>query len=196
MERSRYGRSFISWLLGQSEGVSFGNGASMRIAPIGYLFDDINTIKEEVHLATIPSHNNKEAILCAESVAVCIYLARKKYSKEEIKNYIEKNYFSLDFNLEDLQRNYKFSSKSIDSVPQAIYCFIISNDFEDAIRKALSIGGDSDTIACITGGISEAYYGIPKKLKEEVEKYIPEHIKEVLIRFYSNETLKKLKKIL
>lgn len=194
--RSRYGKGFVSWLMGKSDGKSFGNGSAMRIAPIGFLFDDIDTIKEQVRLATIPSHNNVEAIKCAESVAITIYLARNKFSKEEIKKYIEGNYFKLDYNLVDLQKNYKFSSRCSESVPQALYCFLISNDFIDAIRKSLSIGGDCDTIACITGGISEAFYGIPEDIKTEVQDYIPEYMKDILIKFYSKMTIKKLKKIL
>lgn len=192
--RSRYGKGFISWLKGESEGVSYGNGSAMRIAPIGYLFDDIDTIKEQTRLATIPSHDNPEAIIGAESVAVTIYLARNNFSKEEIKKYIKKNYYHLDYNLEELQKNYRFSSRCSNSVPQAIYCFLISNDFEDAIRKSLSIGGDTDTIACITGGIAEAYYGIPETLKEEVQDFIPDYMKDILTKFYSKDTVKKLKK--
>lgn len=194
--RSRYGSNFVSWVKGEVEGISYGNGSAMRVAPIGYLFDDISTIKEQVRFATIPSHNNIEAIKGAECVAITIYLARNNFKKEEIKNYIEDNYYKLDYDLEDLQRNYKFSAICSNSVPQALYCFLISNDFIDAIRKSLSIGGDSDTIACIVGGISEAYYGIPEEIKTEVQEYIPEYMKDILIKFYSKMTIKKLKKIL
>lgn len=182
--RSRFGNGFVKWLYGLGEGVSYGNGSAMRISPIGYLFDDIETIKKEVKLATIPSHNNVEAIKGAEAVAITIYLARSNYSKEEIRKYIEDNYYKIDYNLEDLQKNYRFSSKCSNSVPQALFCFLESNSFIDAIRKSISIGGDSDTIACIVGGISEAYYGIPDELKEETYKFIPDYIKEILNQFY------------
>lgn len=192
--RSRFGKGFISWLLHENEGKSYGNGSAMRIAPIGYLFDDIKIIKREVKKATIPSHNNEESIKASECVAITIYLARNNYSKEEIKKYIEQNYYNLNFNLENLQKNYRFSSRCNNSVPQALYCFLISNNFEDAIRKSISIGGDSDTIACIVGGISEAYYGIPEKIKKEVEKFIPEYIQDILKQFYSKLKVKKLKK--
>ena len=93
-----------------------------------------------------------------------------------------------------MQRNYKFSAVASNSVPQAIYCFLISNDFEDSIRTAISIGGDSDTIAAITGSISEAYYGIPNNIIEEANKYIPDYIKEVIDKFYKKENVKKLVK--
>lgn len=190
--RNRYGSGFISWVMGENEGNSYGNGAAMRIAPIGYIFNDLDTIKKHVRLATIPSHNNEEAIKGAEIVAITILLARNKYTKEEIKKYIEDNYCRLDFELEKLQKNYKFSSKCSNTVPQALYCFLISNNFEDAIRKSISIGGDSDTIACIVGGISEAFYGIPKYIKDEIQKFIPEHIKCILNQFYSKTEVKKL----
>lgn len=190
--RSRFGKGFCEWLQGNVEGNSYGNGSAMRISPIGFLFNDIETIKKEVYKATIPSHNNIDAIKGAEAVAVTIYLARIGESQEEIKKYIEDNYYKLDYNLEDLQRNYRFSSKCSNSVPQALYCFIISNSFEDAIRKSISIGGDSDTIACIVGGISEAYYGISNSLVNEVEKYIPDYIKEVLKQFYNLSVIKRL----
>lgn len=182
--RSRFGAGFVKWVQGKEVGESYGNGSAMRIAPIGYLFNNLDDIKENVIKATIPSHNNIDAIRGAEAVAITIYLARCGKSKEEIIDYIEKKYYKMDYNLEDLQRNYKFSSKCSDSVPQALFCFFESTDFEDAIRKSISIGGDSDTIACIVGGISEAYYGIPKNLEKEVLKYIPEHIKVILNQFY------------
>lgn len=190
--RSRFGKGFCDWLQGKGEGNSYGNGSAMRISPIGFLFNDIETIKNEVKLATIPSHNNIEAIKGAEAVAITIYLARIGKSQEEIKKYIEDNYYKLDYKLEDLQKNYRFSSKCSNSVPQTLFCFLESNSFEDAIRKSISIGGDSDTIAAIVGGISEAYYGIPENLITEVEKYIPDYIKEVLKQFYNLSVVKKL----
>lgn len=134
----------------------------MRIAPIAYYFDDLDEMHDNVLKATIPSHNNMDAIDGAMAVYDMIYLSRNNYSKEDIKKYIEENYnYDLNLDLEKLQKNNTFSSKVSVMVPQAIYCFLISNDFEDAIRKSISIGGDSDTIACIVGGISEAYYDIP-----------------------------------
>lgn len=190
--RSRFGKGFCEWLQGNVEGNSYGNGSAMRISPVGFLFNDIETIKKEVYKATIPSHDSIEAIKGAEAVAITIYLARIGESQEEIKKYIEENYYKLDYNLEDLQKNYRFSSKCSNSVPQALYCFIISNSFEDAIRKSISIGGDSDTIACIVGGISEAYYGIPEDILIEVYKYIPDYINEVLNQFYNLSVVKKL----
>ncbi|MFA5409773.1 MAG: ADP-ribosylglycohydrolase family protein, partial [Bacilli bacterium] len=115
------------------------------------------------------------------------FLARNKYSKGQIKEYVVKQFgYDLNFNLLDLQQNYTFTSKCKNSVPQAIYCFLISDSFEDAIRKSLSIGGDSDTIACITGSISEAFYGINNQIVKDVYKFIPDYILLVINKFYNN----------
>lgn len=178
--RSRFGKGFVEWVNGNTQGTSYGNGASMRISPVGYLFDTLEEVKQETYKATIPSHNHEESILCAEAVSTSIFLLRNGISKEELKEYIEKNYFKLDYDLEDLRRNYKFSSKSINSVPQAIFTFLESNSFEETIRNAISIGGDTDTIACIAGSLAESYYGIPQELLEQVKPYLKDYMKELL----------------
>ena len=178
--RSRFGKGFVEWVNSNTQGTSYGNGASMRISPVGFLFNTLEEVKQETYKATIPSHNHQETILCAEAVATSIFLLRNGISKEELKEYIEKNYFKLDYDLEKLRRNYKFSSKSIDSVPQAIYTFLESNSFEETIRNAISIGGDTDTIACIAGSLAESYYGIPENLLEQVKPYLKDYMKELL----------------
>ena len=178
--RSRFGKGFVEWVNGNTKGTSYGNGASMRISPVGYLFDTLEEVKQESYKATIPSHNHEESILCAEAVSTSIFLLRNGISKEELKEYIEKNYFKLDYDLEDLRRNYKFSSKSINSVPQAIFTFLESNSFEETIRNAISIGGDTDTIACIAGSLAESYYGIPQELLEQVKPYLKDYMIELL----------------
>ena len=170
--RSRFGKGSVAWIKGNYQGESYGNGCAMRISPIGFCFDDLNTIKEESYKATIPSHNHYESIKASESIATSIYLLRNGYNKLELKEYIEKNYYNLDFDLEELRHNYTFTSKAIFSVPQAIYIFLISNDFEDAIRKAISIGGDTDTIASITGALAESYYGIPEEIKDKIIPFL------------------------
>lgn len=190
--RSRFGSGFVSWLKGEKEGDSFGNGASMRISPVGYYYDDLNYVLNMSKQATIPSHNHPEAIKGAQAVATTIYLARNNFSKEEIKDFLESRFgYFMNFDLEDLQRNYKFSSKTINSVPQAIFCFLESTDFEDCLRKALSIGGDTDTIAAIAGGIAESFYGIPEDLKNKALSYLPESYKKQVIKFYNILELKK-----
>ena len=183
--RSRFGKGFCEWLKGDYIGNSYGNGCAMRISPIANYFDNLNEIIENTKKATYPSHNHFESYKHTEMVSCCIFLAKQTKSKEYIKDYLQKNYgVDLNFNLEELQKNYIFTSRSKDSVPQAIFCFLESNNFEDAIRKAISIGGDSDTIAAITGSIAESYYGINKELIKEVEKYLPEYIINITNKFY------------
>lgn len=183
--RSRFGKGFCDWVNGNSIGNSYGNGCAMRISSIAMYFDDLDTILEETKKATYPSHDHIESYIAAGAVSTTIYLAKNNYPKNKIKKIIELNFgYDLDFNLEELQKNYKFTSKAKNSVPQAIYCFLISKNFEDAIRKAISIGGDSDTIAAITGSIAEAYYGIDYKLVQKLENYLPEYIINIVNDFY------------
>ena len=180
--RSRFGKGFIKWLNGDSVGDSYGNGCAMRISPVGFMFDSIEEIKEESYKATIPSHNHPDSIKGAEAIAIMIFLLRTGYSKEQVLSYIKSNYYEIDFDLENLQKTNKFTSKTSICVPQAIYIFSVSTDFEDAIRKAISIGGDTDTIAAIVGSLAEAYYGIPDDIKEEVKKYLNDDIINLMFK--------------
>lgn len=184
--RSRFGKGFVEWLKGESEGKSFGNGGAMRISPVGFYYNDLNSVLEETKLATIPSHNNYEAIIGAQAVSATIYFARRGYSKDVIKILLE--YYlncKFDFSISELQKNYTFSSRASESVLEAIFCFFKSSSFEDAIRLALSIGGDSDTIAAITGSISEAFYGIPDSFKEKALSYLPSDYIKIVEEFYA-----------
>ena len=185
--RSRFGKGFVEWLQGYYQGTSYGNGSAMRISPIGFLFNTIDDIKKNSRLATIPSHNHEESLKASESVALAIFLLRSGKTKEEVINYIKNNYYDLNFDLETLQRVNTFSSKASITVPQAFYIFSISDSFEDSIRKAISIGGDSDTIAAIVGSLSESYYGIPDELKEKVKPYLSEYMYELLKDRYFEE---------
>lgn len=189
--RSRFGKGFVSWLKGEKEGDSFGNGASMRISPIAYFYDDLNMILDKTKEATIPSHNNEEAIIGAQAVTTAIYLSRNNYSKEQIQEELERRFnYSFDFNIEKLQHNYRFSSRTNESIPQAIYCFLVSTSFEDCLRKSISIGGDTDTIAAISCSIAESFYGIPEELKQKVLPYIPNKYQKTINEFYSIINLK------
>ncbi|MCI9433877.1 MAG: ADP-ribosylglycohydrolase [Bacilli bacterium] len=192
--RSRFGAGFVSWLNSNQQGNSYGNGCAMRISPIGFLFDDITKIKEESYKSTMPSHNHIDSIKCSEAIAISIHLLKNGISKEELKAFLEDNYFSLTFNLEALRHTYTFTSKAINSVPQAIFCFLESNSFEDAIRTSISIGGDSDTIAAITGSLAEAYYGIPKDIIDNIKPYLKEYMIPVIDKFYERGKTKKYAK--
>lgn len=185
--RSRFGQGFVDWVLGNSTGNSFGNGCAMRVSAIPMYYDNPERILEETYKATITSHNHEESVKATKAVALAIHLAKNKASKYEIKRTIEIECgYNFDFDLENLQRTYTFSSKAASSVPQAIFCFLISNSFEDSIRKAISIGGDTDTIAAITGSVAESYYGIPKHIIKDVYNFIPDYVKNIVERFYYN----------
>lgn len=189
--RNRFGSGFISWLKGEKEGDSYGNGASMRVSPIGFYYDDLNFVLAKTREATIPSHNHEEAIKGAQAVASTIYLARNKFSKEEIKDFLESRFgYFMNFDLECLQQNYKFSTQTNRSVPEALFCFFESTDFEDCLRKAISIGGDTDTIAAIACSIAESYYGIPEELKQQALTYLPEEYRNKISQFYRILNLK------
>ena len=192
--RSRFGSGFVDWLEGKKEGNSFGNGSAMRISPVGFCFNTLEEVKEESKKATIPSHNHVNAIIASEAVATSIFLLRKGMSKEEVIKYIKDNYYDLNYDLETLQKNYSFSSKASNSVPQALYIFSIANSFEDSIRKAISIGGDTDTIAAIVGSLSESYYGIPENLKQEVKLYLKDYMYDLLKdKYYKKEKVREKK---
>ena len=189
--RSRFGKGFIEWLNDEAPGLSYGNGAAMRVSPVGFLFNDYHAVMMESLKSTIPTHNNVEAITSSQVVALSIYLLKSGKSKDKVIEFIKENYYDLEFDLEDLQRNYKFSSRASESVPEALYVFSVSNGFEDAIRKAISIGGDSDTIAAIVGGLAEACYGIPEELKEGVKPYLNDDILKLLSSYYGEKVWKK-----
>lgn len=183
--RNRFSSRFIDWLNGDYIGNSYGNGCAMRISPIANYCSNFDDMIKEIYNVTCTSHKSTESIKASIAVSYAIYLAKNRFKKETIKKFIEKQCdYNLNYDLEQLQKNYKFTSRAKDSIPQAIYCFLISNDFEDAIRKAISIGGDSDTIAAITGSIAEAYYDIDNKLIKSVEKYLPEYVINITNNFY------------
>lgn len=196
--RNRFGKGFVEWLKNEKEGNSFGNGSSMRVSPIGFYFNDLDTVISESSLSSIPSHSHKDAVIGANAVASAIFLSRIGCTKNRIKRYLEETFgYDLNLNLEYLQRNYMFYSSAKNSVPQAIYCFLESDSFEDCLRKSLSIGGDSDTICAISCSIAEAYYGIDERLLDMVLPLIPKYYLEVINEFYkriNKENVLKLEK--
>ena len=132
------------------------------------------------------THNHPEGILGAQITAACIYLARAGCGKDVIRDYVESNYCRMDFTLDGLRRTYRFTERCAETVPQAIFCFLESTDFEDAIRNVISIGGDSDTLGAITGGIAEAFYGgVPAAIRREAMPYLSADLQDVLERFES-----------
>lgn len=177
-----YGEMFYEWLKDPMPYQSYGNGAAMRVSPIAYFAKNKEQLKDMSRAVTIVSHNHPEAILGAEAISVSVFMALNGASKEEIKKEIEDNYYKLDFDYEKLVKNYKFDLRCNNSVPQAIYCFLISNSFEDALRTAISIGGDSDTIVSMTCAIAQAFYGVPIGLERWALRYLDKN----LLRVYTN----------
>lgn len=191
--KNMFSPNFIKWCMGLKDGDSYGNGAAMRISPVGYLFNDEDEIKKQVELATTPSHNTLEAITGAEEVAMVIYMARSGHDINEIKEFVQFKYgHSLYLELYKLIHQNVFNCSCDHSVRLAVFALLGSNDFEETIRNAVSFGGDTDTIACIAGSMAEAVYGVPTDLKESAIKKLPDEFNELLDRGYSKvKTLKK-----
>ena len=150
----------------------------MRVSPCAWAAD---TLEDTVRLARWSAeitHSHPDGIKGAVAVASAIFLARHGFDKEEIRRHIEDNYYLLSFTVEEIRPTYTHDMTCEGSVPQAIVCFLDSEDFEDAIRNAVSLGGDGDTISCIAGAIAEAYYGIPEGLGEEALSYLDEDLAE------------------
>lgn len=177
-----YGTRFRYWLEEPVPYNSFGNGSAMRVSPVAYIGKNIEEVKFLSREVTKVSHNHEEGIKGAEATAVVIFMAKKGSGKEEIKSEMEK-YYSLDFNYEDLVKNYGFDETCQGTVPEALYIFLESEDFEDAIRTAISIGGDSDTLAAIVGSIAEAYYTIPDAIREKALSYMDSFERKIYDEF-------------
>lgn len=178
---------FTKWSRSDSDenGTSMGNGAAMRVSPVGFLFDNLTTVQEEAKKSAIPSHNSENAIVGAQSIASAIFLARQKFSKDQIKQYLSDRFdMNFDFDLENLRETNTYIGTGKETAEHAIFTFLESENFEDSIRKAISVGGDTDTIACMNGGIAESYYGIPKELRDKALKHIPQELIGVVKKEY------------
>ena len=164
---------------------SWGNGSAMRVSAVGGWFPTLEQTEEVAKISAEITHNHPEGIKGAQATATAIYLARTGSSKSEIKEYIEERFgYNLNDTWEHLNRTYSWHSSCQRTVPQAIIAFLESHDFESAIRMAVSMGGDSDTLACITGGIAEAYYGeIPEEMIRKAFVVLPEELRNVLKQF-------------
>lgn len=189
-----YGKSFANWIYSECPEPynSFGNGSAMRVSACAWLFGDLESVIQCARMSAEVTHNHPEGIKGAEAVAAAVFLAKQKHSKEEIKNYIEDNYYPLNMKLNEIRQIYHFDVTCQGTVPQAIIAFLESESFEDAIRNAVSLGGDSDTLAAITGSIAEVYYGIPKDIQEKATGYLDEFLKSVLAEF-NNAVIKNSK---
>lgn len=186
-----YGGSFLSWLQDKSMGAygSIGNGSAMRIPAVGWVAKGEEEVKVLSKTITDITHNTEEAERGAEAIAMCIFLARQGKTKEEIRDYVQKHYYSLDFSIEGIRDSYLDSIEDrycfcSTTCPMAIEAFLESEDFEDAIRLAISLGGDTDTIGAMTGAIAEAFYHEDlKHFRRMVGLYLDDFLLDTLTDF-------------
>lgn len=188
-----YGGNFYNWVFNDEKHNPYnscGNGSAMRVSSIGWLANSEEEVKKLARITAIPTHNHIEGIKGAEAVAMCIFMARNKRSKQEIKEYIYDNYYPeiAYMSYKDLIKYNRFDFTCKGSVPEAIFCFLISKGFEDTLRTAVSIGGDSDTITCIAGSIAEAFYEDKKKTDKIINEFykrkiIPNEFIEIINKY-------------
>lgn len=180
-----YGGSFYGWIFSEDPKPynSYGNGAAMRVSAAGFAANSIEEAKKLSKLVTEVSHNHPEGLKGAEAIAVAIYMAKTGSNIFEIRDYVNKNYYSMNFTLDDIRDSYQFNETCQGTVPQALEAFFESTGFEDAIRNAISIGGDSDTVAAICGGVAEAYYGIPTDIRKHALTFLDQNLMKLLTSF-------------
>lgn len=188
-----YGARFKEWMNAEDRAPygSYGNGSAMRVSSIGFISRSLDEVLKKAKKSAEITHDHPDGIKGAQAISAAIFLARNGSSKSEIKSYIEKSFsYNLEFRLDEIRPNYKFDVSCEGTVPQAIVAFLESTDFEDSIRNAISIGGDSDTIACMTGGIAEAFYKkVPIELQNKVKSYLPVEFLRILDDFYKKCTV-------
>lgn len=188
-----YGHSFKQWILSDNPQPyqSYGNGSAMRVAPVGVIGDNLEVSQRYAKLSAEVSHNHPDGIKAAEAVSSAIQLAFQGRTKQCIKSYIEYKYgYNLNRRIEDIRKYYDFDPTSSGSVPEAIICFLESEDYESSVRLAVSLGGDADTQACIAGAIAATYYRhIPEYIIDKMTKIIPTEFKEIIAEFISKNSL-------
>jgi ADP-ribosylglycohydrolase len=182
-----YGGFFMFWLNSPDNDPynSWGNGSAMRVSPVGFAFDTIEDVLSEAKKSAEVTHDHPEGIKGAQATALTVYLARSGSSKEDIREEISQRFnYDLDQSLDEIRPTYQFDESCQGTVPQAVISFLESVDMEDAIRKAVSLGGDSDTLACITGGIAHAFYKhIPDEIVSEVKARLPNEFLQIIDEF-------------
>ena len=179
-----YGGRFLGWMYADDPQPyhSFGNGAAMRVSACGLAAKSVEEAKALSRAVTIVSHDHPEGLKGAEATAVAIYMGKSGAPMADIRACME-GYYALDFTLDAIRETYRFNETCQQTVPQALEAFFESTGFEDAIRNAISIGGDSDTVAAITGGVAGAYYGVPEALSRAARGYLDARLLDILERF-------------
>lgn len=176
-----FGSRFYQWVFSDNPQPynSFGNGAAMRVSPAGFAASDVADAARLAETITAVTHNHEEGIKGGKATAVAIVMARQGSLKSEIRERIVAEYYPLDFRIDDIRATYCFNETCQETVPQAIMCFLESTSFEDAIRTAISLGGDSDTIGAITGAIAEAYYGVSDGIQGKALAYLDDELRSI-----------------
>lgn len=184
-----YGGMFFDWLHSARTAPynSFGNGSAMRVSPVGYARESVGEILDEAKRSAEVTHNHPEGIKGAQAVALAVFLCRKQADKAEVRREVEKRVgYDLSRSLAEIAPTYYFKVTCQESVPESITAFLESAGFEDAIRKAVMLGGDADTMACIAGAIAEAHYGgVPEQIRKSVLERLPDDLKAVVVDFQS-----------
>ena len=180
-----YGGAFRLWLKDEFPQPynSWGNGSAMRVSACGWAGQTLDEVKAISLAVTEVTHNHPEGIKGAEATAVATFLARTGVTKDEIRDVIVRDYYPIDFTLDEIRPRYEFDVSCQGSVPQALQAFFESTSFEDAIRNAISIGGDSDTIAAICGAVAGAYYGVPDEIRVKAELFLTPDLADTLHEF-------------
>ena len=181
-----YGGMFFQWMFDDNKGPynSFGNGSAMRVSPVGFIAKDVEQAKDLAYKVTCITHNHPEGLKGAEATAVAIVMARQGKSKPEIKAVMDR-YYKPDHTVAEYREiiNGHGAETCQVSMPQALQCFYEGNSYEDVIRNCISIGGDSDTLGAIAGGIAEAYFGVPNKLVLRMTSYVPFDLLDIIDEF-------------
>ena len=182
-----YGGSFHQWARSEDSRPynSWGNGSAMRVSPVGFAFGTLEEVLDQAKRSAEVTHDHPEGIKGAQAVASAVFLARTGKTKEQIKSYVETTFdYHLDTALDVIRPKYEFHVSCQKSVPQAIRAFLESESYEDAVRKAISLGGDSDTLACMAGGIAQAFYGgVPEEISRRVHEILDDHLGDVTRKF-------------
>jgi ADP-ribosylglycohydrolase len=182
-----YGGSFYRWLLSEDAGAynSWGNGAAMRVSPVGFALNTVEDVLAEAARSAAVTHDHPEGIKGAQATALAVFLARTGADKEDIRSEIECRLgYDLGRSLDGIRPTYRFDVSCQGSVPESLIAFLESTDYESAVRNAVSLGGDADTMACIAGGIAQTFYGaVPGQIAREVRSRLPGGFLDVLDRF-------------
>jgi ADP-ribosylglycohydrolase len=182
-----YGGTFLKWAASASRAPynSWGNGSAMRVSPVGFAYGTLVEVLEQAKRSAEVTHNHPEGVKGAQAVAAAVFLARTRKSKAEIKEFIQSTFeYDLDRELVDIRPHYYFDVSCQWSVPESLIAFLESESYEDAVRKAISLGGDADTMACIAGAVAEAYYGgVPGPIREEVWARLDDRLRRVIDAF-------------